>query len=256
MVNKILTEANAWLGYLEKASNASLYDKTANAGSANYTCFAVWYQTLTGENYQAQPWCAMFVSCVLARALGESTAKALMPMFAYCPTGVNSFKAGKGGGKWLTANPEAGDIIFFADSTGVACHVGIVSSVSASTVVTIEGNTSDGSAVVANGGAVCKKAYNRTYSRILGYGRPAYTSVSQETKEEETMTQEQFNAHYEAVNPKYTALSQVPAWYKSEAQELKDIGVLQGNGVNEISIRLEELQSAVIALRAAKAMLA
>jgi len=59
-------------------------------------------------------------------------------------------------------------------SSGVACHVGLVSSVSGSTVVTIEGNTSSEVGVIANGGCVRKKSYSLNYSRILGYGRPAY----------------------------------------------------------------------------------
>ena len=36
-VDKVLKVAEAEVGYLEKKSNAFLNDKTANAGSANYT---------------------------------------------------------------------------------------------------------------------------------------------------------------------------------------------------------------------------
>jgi peptidoglycan hydrolase-like protein with peptidoglycan-binding domain len=41
-------------------------------------------------------------------------------------------------------------------------------------VYTIEGNTSSASGVVANGGGVFAKKYRLDYSRIAGYGRPAY----------------------------------------------------------------------------------
>ena len=37
---KVIATARAEVGYLEKASNNLLYDKTANAGNANYNKFA------------------------------------------------------------------------------------------------------------------------------------------------------------------------------------------------------------------------
>jgi glucan-binding YG repeat protein len=46
-------------------------------------------------------------------------------------------------------------------------------------VYTIEGNTSSGSEVIANGGAVCQKEYALTNSRIDGYGRPDWSLVEQ-----------------------------------------------------------------------------
>lgn len=39
-IKKILEIANAEVGYLEKASNNNLDDKTANAGDKNYTKYA------------------------------------------------------------------------------------------------------------------------------------------------------------------------------------------------------------------------
>ena len=42
---------------------------------------------------------------------------------------------------------------------------------------TIEGNTSSGSEVIANGGAVCQKEYSLNNSRIDGYGRPDWSLV-------------------------------------------------------------------------------
>ena len=40
MRDKVLELAKSYVGYLEKASNYRLEDKTANSGSANYTIFA------------------------------------------------------------------------------------------------------------------------------------------------------------------------------------------------------------------------
>ena len=174
MANRIVEEANKWIGYLEKASNKNLESFTVNAGYNNYTIFAKQYYNYFGENYQGQPWCAMFVSCVFRNALGKEKQQKIMTHFAYCPTGVNQFKKIK---RWQTTNPQMGDVIFFKDATGIACHVGIVYNVDNSYVYTIEGNTSNANGVIANGGGVCKKKYALGYSKILGYGRPDYESV-------------------------------------------------------------------------------
>jgi hypothetical protein len=45
-----------------------------------------------------------------------------------------------------------------------------------STIYTVEGNTSGGSTLVANGGGVAKKSYNSSYSRIYTIWRPKYKS--------------------------------------------------------------------------------
>lgn len=166
MKNKIIAEAEKWVGYLEKASSYKLDHMTVNAGSNNYTIFSEWYKNKGYGNYQAQPWCAMFVSYVFGNVISNS--EDVMPHFHYCPTGMNWFKANQR----LALNPEIGDVIFFRDSSGVACHTGIVYAVDAGKAYTIEGNTSSAAGVVANGGCVAKKSYARNYNRIIGYGRP------------------------------------------------------------------------------------
>lgn len=176
MLDKVLQEAKKWIGYLEKKSNAYLEDFTKNAGSNNYTIFAKQYKEYFNEDYQAQPWCAMYVSCVFRNALGKEFQKKIMPHFAYCPTGVNQFKKM---GCWYKDNPQIGDIIFFTNSEGRAGHVGIVYNVDSTYVYTIEGNTSSGSYVIANGGAVVSKKYSKKYNRILGYGRPNYLDLNE-----------------------------------------------------------------------------
>lgn len=181
MIEKVLKEANSWVGYLEKKSKAYLENFTANAGYGNYTIFAQQYFNYFNENYQGQPWCAMFVSCVFRNALGEKSQKQLMPHFSYCPTGVNQFKQL---GCWYNTNPKKGDVVFFRDSSGVACHVGIIYDVVNNVIFTIEGNTSSNDGVVANGGAVCKKQYSINYNRIMGYGRPKYTVMEESWQQE------------------------------------------------------------------------
>lgn len=176
VVEKVIAEALKWVGYLEKASNAYLEDYTKNAGYNNYTIFAKRYYEYYGENFQGQPWCAMYVTDVLAFSLGKETQERLMPHFAYCPTGVNWFKKQ---GQWHSSSPQKGDIIFFKDSSGTACHVGIVYQVGSGYVYTVEGNTSSGNSLVPNGGGVYKKSYSLGYKRILGYGRPKYIQAEE-----------------------------------------------------------------------------
>ena len=73
-INKVLSIAENEVGYLEKASNACLYDKTANAGSANYTKY--WAEIK--PEYQGQPWCACFVTWCFVQAFGKDIAKKLL----------------------------------------------------------------------------------------------------------------------------------------------------------------------------------
>ncbi len=181
----LIAEAKKWNGYLEKASNSQLSNFTANAGSANYTIFAVNYCDYYGESlnvYQGQAWCAMFVSVMFANAFGADIAEQMIyGHYAYCPYGVNNFKSN---GSWYSS-PQAGDIIFFG-SSGTATHPGIVYAVESAKVYTVEGNTSSASGVVANGGAVALKSYSLSYAKILGYGRPNWSLAEAATITEYT----------------------------------------------------------------------
>ena len=60
----ILRVAAAEVGYLEKASNASLDSKTANAGSNNWTKYGKWYGLNGPEAY----WCHMFIGWCAAQS--------------------------------------------------------------------------------------------------------------------------------------------------------------------------------------------
>lgn len=165
--NKMVEIAIGELGYLEKKSNSNLYSNTANAGSNNYTKY--WAEMK--PEWQGQPWCDCFVSWC-AKQAGESDA---VSVYYYCPSHVNFFKSRN---QWYargTRTPQPGDIIFFGTS-GTASHVGIVEKSDSKYVYTIEGNTSSAAGVVANGGGVFRKTYELTYSRIMGYGAPAYSA--------------------------------------------------------------------------------
>jgi len=184
---KYVNKALSYAGYLEKKTNSKLEDFTANAGSNNYTRFNRDYGKYTGvgtTKWQAQPWCAMFVSTVLVEALDGDVTKAKEMfcgnLYAGVPTAYSAFKK-KGR---IYSSPKVGDLIFFFNgSRSSYAHIGLVYKVSASTVYTVEGNTSSTSGVVANGGSVAKKQYNIKYNMIAGYGRPIGYATTEDVKD-------------------------------------------------------------------------
>lgn len=147
-INKMIQTAKAEVGYLEKRSNSNLDSKTANAGDNNYTKY--WRDIK--PSYQGQPWCAAFVSWVLMRSFGQAAAEKMLKHwpYVYVPTLAGKFTN--------YANPQVGDIVMFKHG-GIFTHTGIVTSVSGDYFTTIEGNTSGGSSIIANGGGVCSKGY-------------------------------------------------------------------------------------------------
>lgn len=179
---KVIDIALAEVGYLEKASNANLDDKTANAGSKNYTKYARDLDALGFYNgrKQAVAWCDVFVDWCFVQAYGKDTALAItfQPTNAAqnCGAGCKySRNYYKNNGR-LYDTPEPGDQIFFysSDKSRIS-HTGLVYAVDTNYVYTVEGNTSSTSGVVANGGSVEMKKYKLNYNRLAGFGRPAYS---------------------------------------------------------------------------------
>ena len=185
--SKVINIALAEVGYLEKASNSNLDNKTANAGKANYTKYARDLDNIAGfynGKKNGYAWCDVFVDWCFVQAFGVNVAKALLcqpnkSLGAGCPYSMNYYKAKKR----LYIYAKVGDQIFFKDSSGEISHTGLVYAVDSKYVYTVEGNTSTGSGVVANGGGVCKKKYELTYTKIAGYGRPAYDAESKPAPE-------------------------------------------------------------------------
>ena len=166
-INTIIKVAEAEIDYLEKASNSQLDSKTANAGQNNYTKY--WRDVY--PSYQGQPWCACFVSWIFMKAFGLETAKKLLKHwpYVYCPTLGSLFTK--------YANPEVGDIVIFYRN-GTFAHTGIVVKVSGDYFETIEGNTSGGSTIIANGGGVCRKSYYNSNLPGTKFCRPDYSLVT------------------------------------------------------------------------------
>ena len=167
-INALIATAKAEIGYLEKASNSQLDDKTANAGYNNYTKY---WRDVKPE-WNGDYWCAVWVSWCFMKTFGLETAKKLLKHWAYvyCPTMADLFT--------LHANPKAGDIvIFWSNKKKEFVHTGIVTKVDGDRFDTIEGNTSGGSSIVANGGSVCAKTYLNSQMIGTKFCRPDYSIV-------------------------------------------------------------------------------
>lgn len=166
-IDALIATARAEVGYLEKKSNSQLDDKTANAGYNNYTKY--WRDVY--PQYQAQAWCACFVSWCMMKTFGLETAKKLLKHwpYTYCPTLGNLFTK--------HANPQRGDIVIFYRN-GTFAHTGLVTKVDGDVFYTIEGNTSGGSDIVANGGGVCSKYYYNSKLPGTKFCRPDYSIVT------------------------------------------------------------------------------
>lgn len=87
-----------------------------------------------------------------------------MERVAYCPTGIENFKAKN---HWLGKRnlPKSGNIVFFFDwdCDSVSDHVGIVEKVENEVVYTIEGNSGD---------KLAKLSYEKNSPYIMRYGTP------------------------------------------------------------------------------------
>ena len=159
---KVVDIALEEVGYLEKATNSMLDDPKANAGTKNYTKYGL------AMGCNGYPWCDAFVDWCFVQAYGWSKAKELLGGFSNSCTISASYLESS---VVPINNAQAGDIIFFKDSSGL-CHTGIIYNVDNTKLYTVEGNTSSAEGVVENGGCVAKKSYSKTYSRIAKICRP------------------------------------------------------------------------------------
>lgn len=208
-VEKLLEIARTEVGYLEKKSNSALYDKTANAGSNNYTKY--WAEIK--PDYQGQPWCACFVTWCFVKAFGQEMAAELLKHYpyVYCPTMANLFT--------LYANPQPGDVVIFKRN-GTFTHTGIVETVSGDYFTTIEGNTSGGNTIVANGGGVHQKGYYNSNLPGTKFCRPDWNLIKE--SEELTLTQyEELKKLIESKDDIINTMGKEIANSKSENEALK-----------------------------------
>ena len=170
-VQRVLEIARAEIGYREKNSAAGLDDKTANAGSGNYTKYARDLDAIPGfynGPKQGFAWCDCWYDWLLVKAFGADLGRRML-----CQP-ENSAGAGcyysalyyRQAGRFHDSKPEPGDQIFFTYQAGEVSHTGIVEAVSGGIVTTIEGNSSDG---------VVRRSYAYGSRVIYGYGQPDWS---------------------------------------------------------------------------------
>lgn len=173
--NVVLNIARGELGYHEKNSNSSLDDKTANAGSGNFTKYARDLDSL-GYFYngpkQGFAYCDVGVDWCFVKAYGVEAALELLCQPRYS-AGAGCYYSAmyyKQKGQFLQPNvvPQPCDQIFFKGS-GEVSHTGLVEHVSGDTITAIEFNTSD---------MVARRTYSVGQSNIYGYGRPKWDTNS------------------------------------------------------------------------------
>jgi len=257
-IDKVISIAEAEVGYLEKASASDLYSKYNNAGYNNYTKYGKEMHQLfpLTMDYPA-PWCDAFFDWLLVQAFGADMASKLLHGFDdYTVASADKYKVH---GEWYLA-PLAGDQVFFKNSGGGICHTGLVISVKNGMVYTIEGNTSSVAGVVDNGGCVTKKCYALGYKRIAGYGRPNYGLI----KEDELMSKEydELKAKNEAQDKVIAAIGKdiqelkkattpmiynyfdgnIPDWAKPTIKKMMDKGILEGDENGKLGLTDEMLR--------------
>ena len=182
---QLVSIAEAEIGYHEKASNSNLDSKTANSGKGNYTKYSrdLHKAGYYNGNKQGFDWCDQFVDWCFYQLCGRSKDKA---EYIECQTGKYgagcgfSMKYYKAAGRF-DGNPKVGDQIFFkySDDDSTADHTGIVVDLTATMILTVEGNS---------GGEVKHKAYQRTDKTIVGYAHPRYDAEPEKTVTKEVKT--------------------------------------------------------------------
>ncbi len=188
--SKVIEIAAAEIGYLEKSrsaylkDNSIIYEKTAGAGSDNYTKYGKEMHDIYPSimDFPAY-WCDAFVDWCFYRAYGVTTAKSLLHgnFNDYTVASCKMYEEHNA----LYSDPKVGDQVFFTrNGKSSGCHhTGIVVDVNGDIFTTIEGNTSKANNVVSNGGGVAKKSYKlSSYKGKVIFGRPKYETYPEPVK--------------------------------------------------------------------------
>ena len=222
---KVLAAAQAELGTKESPTNS------------NNVKYNTWYygRAVSGGAY---PWCRVFIMWLFAQ-LGLLD---LLPArTASCGALMN---AAKKAGQWVTKGFRPGDVVIYDFPGGAATdHCGVIESVTASGVVSIEGNTSE-TGSQSNGGMVCRKT--RPYSQVVGAVRPQYEeeddmNIDKLTDAELVRLAERMQAAM--------AKQPISARLATELAEAKDRGITDGSSPGAFCTRA---QAAIMTLRATR----
>lgn len=144
-INKVIEQARAWYGINERDSNFAeivrIYNEIPNA---------------RGPALISYPWCAIYVSAVYWKAIGESRFAEMA-----CDAMINKFQ--NLGLYSASGQGDVGDVLFYDwDGNGTSDHVGIILEVADNGYTVIEGNKSDA--------VGCRRiAYSYPYIKGIGF---------------------------------------------------------------------------------------
>ena len=176
-------------------------------------------------------WCAVFIWWLFGQA-GVPELYFGGGKTAYCPALLHHHRHQKVSGDY-----RPGDILFFNfDGGTLARHVGICETFDGTHITTIDGNT--GTTNESNGGAVMRRTRHKKY--IAGAYRPAY-------KEEETMTQEQFDAMLENYLVRQRDKRPEQLWLREGIEKAKAAGISDGSAPLALCTRAEAMMMAAAA---------
>lgn len=184
-IERFIATCERWVGYKEKAtSDYSTYELlTANEGMHNYTRFGrIADMVMNGKDKRVKdgfPWCAMFlISCLYESKVGVVNTSVPAETLQPDTNGIKFVRDVLGGRYFalkhmagvaniykaavylnrITKKASRGDFVIYISDKGNPYHIGVVVSVSATEIETIEGNTRDnGTGIVADGGCVARK---------------------------------------------------------------------------------------------------
>ncbi len=222
-VKNLLAIAAAQIGYHEKNNDKNLDSKTAaNDGSGNHTKFA---RDLHAAGYYngdkcGYAWCDVFVDWCFYQLCNKDPNVAQQIICQTGPYGAGclwSARYYRAAGRYHTSNPQPGDQIFFG-TAGDEEHTGIVESVSATTITTIEGNTSN---------QVARRTYAINSSYVSGFGRPRY-DTEEETPVSPTPDEGSSTIHKGDVvsiisGATYYSGAAVPQWVRAKKWIVREV---------------------------------
>lgn len=153
-IDKLLKWLEEQVGYKEKPTNVNKYAEYLDKIVAFYNGMK-----------NGHPWCDVFVDCGFVQCFGKDDAMKMLyqpekSLGAGCEYSAKYYKAHNA----YHYTPEVGDQYFAKDYN----HTGVVVKVTASTIVTIEGNWGD---------KVAKRTIKRNDPYLIGYGRPDWDVV-------------------------------------------------------------------------------
>lgn len=141
---KVIAQARSWLGINEAEGRFSEIIRAYNE-----------IPGARGPALASYPWCAIYVSAVYWKAVGESRFAEMA-----CDAMIAKFK--NLGLYSVSGQANVGDVIFYDwDRNGTSDHVGIITEVTNNSYKVIEGNKSD---------AVEYRTISASYPFIKGYG--------------------------------------------------------------------------------------